>query len=267
MEKTSALNFLKGTVQKSGFYPLVYLMNGNDSVFNLFESYGYTLDGIPGSFLKIGTAVREIGIVEDTLREIENLGLTSVFNDNILSGNILIGFFSNVVASRRLLDNIREDKRKGLAITDEEGNLLPHLFTRNLAQEKEVNSPELEEALAHDEEVFSSMDVLKTNLLNSDKGVEKLDIFNEINQRLKLCAMSNSDDDLLAKTIEELPYRLYERVLHEEYRFPTIYEMVANSINDLILENPASERVSDLILSYISGLDETRNGELGLWNF
>lgn len=209
------------------------------SVKNEFESHGYSLDVVPGEFLKIFTMNdKEFAELSKILTEIDDLGLKEVFQANLRPSSFKRGFLERV---------------KWCIV-----NNFPYLHEDNTFI-KELERPEaFAEYTAHKPmemiKTAQEVDAMEKEATNPESDLGTLDIedrqvYNEIVERLNYLILQNPTNEYLPMVVNNIMKKVVDILHRKEYRFLPKSDIVTSVMFDGIDVTPEMESVRDLVLS------------------
>lgn len=234
-----------------------------EKVRKLFVQRGYFTDRIPGEFFKIFTlGDKEIADLEQTLAEIEQLGLREVFQSNLRVACFKRTFLEQL---KVFLNNnfpylnqdntfIRElflvdfAKRLQTCIDsglpyETNGKFIKELYDAKAFREYvermgqvRVEQPQSSEVAPQEEDIRNKMD-------------EDRQVYNEIVERLNYLILQNPTNEYLPIVVRNITSKVIEALSRKEYRFLSRADIVSRVMFEGIDVTPEMKSVEDLVLS------------------
>ena len=219
----------------------MYLANSDTakSVKMEFVNHGYSLDIVPGEFLKIFTMnEKEIAELDKVLVEIDELGLKEVFQANLRPASFKRGFLERV---------------KWCIV-----NNFPYLHEDNTFI-KELERPEaFAEYTAHKPmemiKTAQEVDAMERKATNSEVLFDRMDaedkqVYNQIVESLNYLILQNPTNEYLPTIVNNITKKVVDAILRKEYRFLPLSDVVSGVMFDGIDVTPEMESVRELVLS------------------
>lgn len=194
---------------------------------NKFVSHGYSLDAVPGEFLKFFTMnekeVAELGIVLDKINE---LGLKDIFNHNLRPSCFKRGFLEKVkFCMTNNLVYLNEDNTFIKELEDSEAFALysSHKPLGSIKTAQEINREELLDP-------------------------EDRQVYNSIVKNLNFLILQNPTNNSLPIIVDNIINKVVDALSRKEYHFLPLKDVVDGVMFDGIDVTPEMESLREMIL-------------------
>ena len=204
-----------------------------------FVNHGYSMDVVPGEFLKIFTMnEKEFAELGKVLTEIDELGLKDEFAANLRPASFKRAFLERVKFCRN--------------------NDFPYLYEDHTFI-KELERPEaFAEYTAH-----KPMNMIKTaqevgpieeknHSINEDVAnkmdAEDQQVYNQIIKNLNYFLLQNPTNEYLPIVVNNITKKVVDAILRKEYRFLPLSDVISGVMFDGMDVTPEMESVKDLVL-------------------
>lgn len=232
----------------------IYLANYDNakSIKNEFENHKYSIDVVPGEFLKIFTMKdKEFAELSEVLTEIDKRGLKDIFQANLRPACFKRGFLERVkfcVANDFHFYN------------EEDYTFIPELYRVEDFAEYTSHKPlsaiktvqELEQMGLHMEDPIAELDP------------EDRQVYNQIVERLNYLILQNPTNPYLPQLVSNATGKLVGALKRKEYRFLSLNDVVLGVMFDGIDVTPEMESVHDLVASAFPEENKDLNEGRGL---
>jgi len=210
----------------------------------VFESYGYDLSEVQGSFIKCYTmSPKELEEVNTNLKEIEEKGLHALFQANLGSG---IRCFRSTFMKR--LEQCRNESRPFL---NPDNTFAAFLLQNNMEQMTQVASPNVIEVDFSNAPMNNEVREEDTEAMEQKLGqmnAEDRQVYNEIIQRLNYLVLANPMDVSLVSVVSNATNKVVDAILRGEYKYIGLEEMVGSIMFEGLEITPEDNaRITELI--------------------
>ncbi len=197
-----------------------------------FLDHGYTIDVVPGEFLKIFTMnEKEIDELDKILVEIDALGLKDVFQDNLRLASF----------KRAFLERVKFCITNKFPYLHEDNTFIEQLYRADSFALYTVNKPI---SMIKNTSQIDTTDEKETLLDAEDKQV-----YNEIVESLNYLILQNSTNEYLPAVVNNITKKVVDALVRKEYHFLPLREVIAGVMFDGLDVTPEMENVRDLVLS------------------
>lgn len=244
MEK---INFIKnGTsltldegVKSENFYANIPLGNNAGNIRNLFESYGYDLSAIPGRFVKIFTAnEKEIAEIEESLAEIDKMGLKEVF-----AGNYALAHFRRPFVTRT-----KEALEMGIPFLNSDNTFIRELNNSESFNAYIERTPKRGNENNYQNN-FEQDEILEARIASMDEF--ETNIYNSIAEKLNYLILANATNYNLVSILKLAIRRFAEAIINKDYELPKD-EMLERVISAIGIDSESPE--AELILNAVADM-------------
>lgn len=208
-------------VDKYKFVANEKLQVNSSAIVEVFESFGYNVNTIPGGFVKALTLnAKELEELRGVLREIEAAGLKPIFE-----ANMRLACFK-----RSFWDRLQKYQKAGVPYLNSDNTFVATLFktedpdkylvSNNEVKEEVSNVTPISEA-APESENIAIMDEF-------DRG-----IYNDISKNLNYMILANPTNGVVVSIVQTILSRLADAILRKEYQFLGINGMISNLMEDM----------------------------------
>lgn len=237
-----------------------------NGICDLLESHGYTINALPGEFIKVFTMnANEIAELEQVLNEIDALNLKDVFQNNL-----------RVVCFKKVfLDRLKVFLTNNLAFLNEDNTFISELYNISFASRIQfcidngfifMNGNKFIKELydAEDfgsytagkplQEIRSAEEVREPVAMNAEDLQAKMDpedrqVYNQIIESLNYLVLQNTTNEYLPTVVRNITDKVKEAILRKEYRFLPLRDVIDGVMFDGIDVTPEMENIRELVLS------------------
>lgn len=244
MEK---INFIKnGTslildegVRSENFYSNIPLGSNASNVRSLFESYGYDLNGIPGSFVKIFTAnEKETAEIAESLAEIEKMGLKDIF-----ANNYALAHFRRAFVART-----KEALEMGIPFLNSDNTFIRELNSNESFNAYIERTPKKSD-VNHYQNNFEQDEILEARIASMDEF--ETNIYNSIAEKLNYLILANATNYNLVSILKLAIRKFAEAIINKDYELAKD-EMLERVISAIGIDAESPE--AELILSAVADM-------------
>lgn len=198
---------------------------------NQFVSHGYSLDVVPGEFLKIFTMnekeVAELGVVLD---EINELGLKEIFNYNLRPVSFKRGFLEKVkFCMANNLVYLNEDNSFIKELEDSEAFAL-------YSSHKPMSSIKTAQEIEREEDRLSVLDP------------EDRQVYNSIVKNLNYLILQNPTNNYLPVIVDNILKKVIDDLSSKTYHFLPLRDVVDGVMFEGIDVTPEMESLREMVL-------------------
>lgn len=226
-------------VDKYKFVANARLQIDASAVAELFTSFGYDVNTIPGGFVKSLTLnAKELEEVKEVLGEIEAMGLKQVFE-----ANMRLACFK-----RSFLKRLEKYKNAGVPYLNSDNTFVSTLFSTEDPDKYLIKANENSQMSVPDNTITINSGDEKDNSLGImdefDRG-----LFNEISKNLNYMILANPTNGVIVNIVQSILGKLSEAILRKEYQFLGVSGMISNIMEGLGVDLGSTE--AQTILSAI----------------
>lgn len=198
---------------------------------NKFVQYGYSLDVVPGEFLKIFTMnEKESAELDPVLEEINKLGLRDIFSYNLRPASFKRGFLERVKFC--MANNLVYLNEDNTFIKELEDSLTFALYSSH----KPMGSIKTAQELSQEEDRLSLLDP------------EDRQVYNSIVKNLNYLILQNPTNSNLPIIVDNVVNKIIGALSRKEYHFLPIRDVVDGVMFDGIDPTPEMEALRDMVL-------------------